>query len=271
MDIELFRTLAKFFPSLGDRLTQAGLNEKPEDFVRKSLLIAFYLTTFVMFVLTIIFIKFQIGKWLLALVFPALFFFLFINLVKRPEAIIKRKQRKFDEEIVFAGKFLVMELQSGVPVYNAMMGVSKSYPVVGKYFREILNRVDMGTPIEDAINESIEQTPSQDFRKVLWQVYNSLKTGSNLATGLNVTIEQIAAQQIIQVKEYGRKLNPLVMFYMAIAVIFPSIGIIMLIVFSSFFSISINLVVLLLVAGFVAFMQVLFLTIIWKQRPAIGV
>ncbi|MBN2454753.1 type II secretion system F family protein, partial [Candidatus Woesearchaeota archaeon] len=183
----------------------------------------------------------------------------------------KKKQKKFDQEIVFAGKFLVMELQSGVPIYNAMVSVSKSYPVVGRHFREILNRIDIGTPIEDAINESIEMTPSQDFRKALWQIYNSLKTGSDLAESMNSTIEQIAAEQIIKVKEYGRKLNPLVMFYMAIAVIFPSIGVIMMIVFSSFFSININLIVLLLIAGFVGFMQVMFLNIIWRQRPAVGV
>jgi Flp pilus assembly protein TadB len=267
----LFKRIARLFPGLNEKLVQAGIREKPEDFVKGSVLVAFYITTFVTVFLAFILMKLQIAKSIPFIVFPLLFFFLFINLVRRPDAIIKKKQRKFDQEIVYAGKFLVMELQSGIPVYNAMMSISKSYPIVGKFFGEILNRIDMGTPMEEAINESIELTPSKDFRKILWQIYNSLKTGSDLAEALNLTIEQIAAEQLIQVKEYGRKLNPLVMFYMAVAIIFPSIGIIMLIIFSSFFSVHINLAILLIVAVVVAFMQIFFLSIIWGQRPAVGV
>lgn len=271
MNIAPFKRIARIFPGLGDRLVQAGLRERPEDFVRNSVMIAFYITTFVSVFLAIIFMKLQMAQWFLIFLFPLLFFFLFLNLVRRPEAIIKKRQRKFDQEIVYAGKFMVMELQSGIPVYNAMISVSKSYPVVGRFFKDILNKIDMGTPIEEALNESIEITPSKEFRKILWQIYNSLKTGSNLAQALNSTIEQISAEQLIKVKEYGRKLSPLVMFYMAVAIIFPSIGIIMMIVFSSFFSVQINLAVLMIVALFVAMMQLVFLSIIWRQRPAVGV
>jgi archaeal flagellar protein FlaJ len=271
MSIAPFKRIARFFPGLGDKLVQAGLREKPEDFIKNSLLVAFYTTTFVVVLLAIIFMRLQIAQWFLVLLFPTLFFFLFINLVRRPDAIIKKRQRKFDQEIVYAGKFLVMELQSGIPVYNSMISVSKSYPVVGRFFQDIINKIDMGTPMEDALNESIEITPSNEFRKILWQIYNSLKTGSNLADALDMTIEQIAAEQLIKVKEYGRKLNPLVMFYMAVAIIFPSIGIIMMVVFSSFFSVQINLFALMIVAVLVAFMQLFFLSVIWGQRPAVGV
>ena len=271
MGLPLFKILTRFTPGLSGRLVQAGVLEKPEFFVKKSLFVSFYITTFVLFGMAIIFIKFQIVLWLLIVLFPFLFLLLFLNFVKRPDFSVRKKMREFDSEIVFAGKFLIIELHSGVPVYNAMISVSKSYPVIGKYFREIINRVNVGTPIEDAINESIELTPSQNFRKLLWQMYNSLKTGADLAPALQLTVEQIAAEQMIQVKEYGRKLNPLVMFYMVVAVIFPSIGIIMLIVFSSFFSLSLNLTILMIVAAFVAFMQLIFLNLMRSQRPAVGI
>jgi pilus assembly protein TadC len=270
MALPIFKALGRLFPALREKLVQAGLAEKPEEFIKKSFLIAFYLTTFIMVILTVIFIRLQIVKWLLAVIFPILMLLLFINFVKKPDLLIRKKQREFDREIVFAGKFLVIELQSGVPIYNAMLSVSKSHPTIGKYFKEILNRIDIGTPIEDAINESIELTVSNNFRKLLWQIYNSLKTGADLAEALKINIDNIAAEQIIEVKEYGKKLNPIVMFYMVVAVIFPSIGIIMFIVFSSFFAISVNIFALMLVAFFVALVQVIFLTIIRGQRPAVG-
>jgi len=270
MALPIFKILGNFFPALKEKLIQAGLAEKPEHFIKRSFMIAFYLTTFIMVVLIIIFITLQVVKWLLIIIFPILLLLIFINFVKRPDIIIRRKQREFDREIVFAGKFLVIELQSGVPIYNALISVSRSHPTIGKYFKEILNRIDIGTPMEDAINETIELTVSQNFRKLLWQIYNSLKTGADLAEALNINIEQIAAEQIIEVKEYGKKLNPIVMFYMVVAVIFPSIGIIMFIVFSSFFAISVNLFGLMLVAVFVALVQIVFLTIIRNSRPAVG-
>ncbi|MBI2663723.1 type II secretion system F family protein [Candidatus Woesearchaeota archaeon] len=266
----IFKIIARFFPGLEDKLVQAGILEKPEKFVRKSFFIAFYVTTFVIVGMSLVLIRLQTLKWFSAALFPVLLLVLFFNFIKRPDVIIRRKQREFDREVVFAGKFLVIELQSGVPVYDAMKSVAHSYPIIGRNFREITNRVDIGTPVEDAINQSIDLTPSANFRKLLWQLYNSLKTGADLAPALKVNIDQIAADQIIQVREYGKKLNPMVMFYMVVAVIFPSIGIIMFIVFSGFLAISINLTILLLVAGFVGLVQVLFLLFIRSQRPAVG-
>ena len=270
MRSSFFKILLRRFPALPETLIQAGMMDKPEEFVRKSFFGALYLTAGVSFALAMGLIKFGYVK-IAIFIAPLVFFMLFSSFLRKPNIAIRKKKREFDREIVFAGRFLVIELESGVPVYNAMISVTKSYPTIGKYFREILNRVDIGTPIEDAINESIELTPSPSFRKILWQIYNSLKTGSDLASALSVTLEQVAQDQVIQVKEYGKKLNPIVMFYMVAAIIFPSIGVIMFIVFSGFFSVSVNLTALLLVAAGVAFMQLMFLMIMKGQRPSVGV
>lgn len=269
LNILLFKRMARFFPGLSMKLVQAGIFEKPEVFIRKSFMLAFYLSTPILFILTLVFIRLQIVKWALFVIFPFAFSLVFLYVMKRPDIIILKKKRDMDQEIVYASRFLVIELGSGVPIYDAIRNVSNSYPVIGKYFREIINRVDIGTPIEDAINESIEQTPSQNFRRLLWQVFNSLKTGADLAAALSTTVDQIANEQVISVREYGRKLNPLVMFYMIVAVIFPSIGIIMLTVFSTFFSIKFGLPVLLIIAVFIAFVQFIFLSIIRSTRPAV--
>lgn len=265
----LFKRIASSFPGLGAKLVQAGIFKKPEDFVKASFTIAFYLTTALTLAIGGIISRFQLGAGVIFL-FPILFVLTFFYLMKQPDILILKKQREIDSEIVYAARFLVIELQSGVPIYDAMVSVSKSYPVIGKYFREILNSIDIGTPIENALNETIELTPSQNFRKFLWQIFNSLKTGADLAVALSTTTDQIAEEQVITVKEYGRKLNPIIMFYMVIAVIFPSIGVIMLIIFSTFFGIKIGMIVLILIAAFVALFQLIFVSVIREQRPAIG-
>jgi len=68
-------------------------------------------------------------------------------------------------------------------------------------------------------------------------------------------------------KEFGNKLNPMAMFYMMIAVIIPSLGVTMLIVFSSFMNIHISLLILIILALAIGFMQFMFLMMIKNSRP----
>jgi len=267
----IFERIAKSFPTLGLKLKQAGMKETPVGFVKKAAFASFYLTTFVVFVLGAIFMKLNILLRLLYFVFPIVFVVLFFYFMNLPEAKIHQKEREIDKELVFAGRFLVIELESGVPLYNSLINVSKSYRTIGKAIKEIIENVDLGATMEESIEEAIELTPSENFRKLLWQIMNSLKTGADVSASLNAVVEQVTREQIIAVKEYGRKLNPLAMFYMMIAVIVPSLGVAMLIVLSSFLAFELGISTLLILALFIGFVQLMFITIIRSSRPSVDI
>jgi len=89
-------------------------------------------------------------------------------------------------------------------LYNALANLSRNYVVIGKYFREITDKVRMGTTMEDALNETVEVCPSRDFRRVLWQIINSLRTGSDIASSLEAILEQIAREQAIEIKRLSK-------------------------------------------------------------------
>lgn len=247
------------------------MSDTPEQFVKKAAFTAFYLTTFVVFMLGALFLRMNILLRLLYFIFPVLFIALFLYFLKLPEVKIRQKEKEIEKEIVFAGRFLVIELESGVPLYNSLVNVSKSYKTIGKSIREIIENIDLGATIEESIEEAIEMTPSEDFRKLLWQIMNSLKTGADVSKSLNAVVEQITREQIIAVKEYGRKLNPLAMFYMMIAVIVPSLGVAMLIVLSSFLAFEFGILALLVIAGFLAFVQFMFIALIRGSRPSVEI
>jgi flagellar protein FlaJ len=261
--------VARSFPSLGLKLKQAGMNDTPEEFVKKTAFASFYLTTTVIFLVGAIFLKLNLLLRVLYFVFPVLFIFLFIYFMQVPEYKIKLKEKNIDREIVYACRFLIIELESGVPLYNALNNVSKSYKTIGRAFRDIVEDIDLGSTVEDAIEDAITLTPSQDFRKVLWQVLNSLKTGAEVSSSLNAVVDQITREQIIKVSEYGRKLNPIAMFYMMIAVILPSLGITMLIILSSFLAFELSLLVLIVVAFALGCVQFMFIAMIKTSRPAV--
>ncbi len=243
----------------------------PVEFVRRAAFTSFYMTTMIIFLLGALFMKLDILLRVLYFVFPLLFVGMFFYFMKLPEAKIIRREKDIDKEIVFAGRFLVVELESGVPLYNALVNVSKSYPTIGKAINEIIEDVDLGATIEEAIEEAIELTPSQDFRKLLWQIMNSLKTGADVSSSLGAVVDQITREQIIAVKEYGRKLNPLAMFYMMIAVIVPSLGVTMLIVLSSFLSFEMGLSSLMVLVLAIALIQFMFIAIIRSSRPSVEI
>jgi len=252
--------------------------DSPEEFVKKT-----FITSFMMsFGVAILFIGGLLNSFrgtlnlehpfLVALaLFPICFLLFFFYLLKIPDVKIMKKESGISKEIVFATRFLIIEIESGVPVYDAFVNVSKIYPVVGTYFAAIIDKVNMGTSMEDAMNEATELVPSADLRKILWQILNSIKTGADVTNALASVLQQIIDDQKIAVEEYGRKLNPLAMFYMLIAVIIPSLGTTMLIIFSSFIGFNLELPFLLMIAGLLGFMQFMFYALIKSSRPAVDI
>ena len=106
---------------------------------------------------------------------------------------------------------------------------------------------------------------------MLWQIINALRTGSDVSESLKSVIEQITKEQIIEIKTYAKKLNPLAMFYMIIAVILPSLGITMLIVLSSFISLQLSLPLLVGIAILLGLLQMIFFVVIKSSRPSVSV
>jgi len=265
----LFQRTAKAFPNLKVKLKQAGMDDKPEDFIKKTFVSAFYMTTGLVVFLFLILAKLNVVKGVFFVIIPLIFMVMFFYMIRLPDVRISKKEKDISKEIVFAGRFIIIELESGVPLYNAMVNVSKNYEIIGRYFKEITDKVDLGTSMEDALNEAVEFIPSNDFRKILWQIINSIRTGSDVAKSLYSVMEQITKDQITEVNKYGKKLNPLAMFYMIVAVILPSLGITMLIILSSFIQFELSLTILLSLAGFLGFVQFMFIAMVKFSRPAI--
>ena len=197
------------------------------------------------------------------------YFYLLYFFFNYPTARIIRAQKDINMEVVYAGRFLLIELESGMPVYNAFVNVAKNYKTIGKHFQNIVDKVNLGTDMEAAIDEEANVVPSQNVKKMFWQILNSIRTGANISGALTTVIDQIVREQQVEVQEYGRKLNPMAMFYMIVAVIFPTLGVTMLIVLSSFMKFRMTLSILLLLAGLIAFVQFMFLSLVKFSRPPI--
>ena len=133
----------------------------------------------------------------------------------------------------------------------------------------IVREINAGKPQIEALSESAVRNPSIFYRRAIWQIVNGMKAGATISNIVNETLDSLSQEQVIQIQNYGAQLNPLAMFYMLMAVIVPSLSITLIIVMSSFMSLS-SVTVKTIFWGlyfFVVFIQIMFLGIIKSRRP----
>jgi len=262
----MFKLIADKFPDLKLNLEQAQISKKPEEYIKNVLLMT-VIATFG-FGMSLVFVLIKAEKSLLFILFlilvPFIIFFFFIH---SPKVKAGKRVKDIDSEIVYAGRYMLVELSAGMPLFDVLVNVSQAYPKVGMHIQDIIKRVEVGTPLDTAINQIIEITPSPNFRKMMWQIMNSLRTGSDVSVALESMVEQISKEQLIEFKTYERKLNPLVMFYLMVAVILPSLGITMMSLLSTFLGIQLSFGILIGIAIFLIFVQFMFLSMIRSSRP----
>ncbi|MCX6773831.1 MAG: type II secretion system F family protein, partial [Candidatus Micrarchaeota archaeon] len=217
-------SMIPYLPGLGRRLAMADDARNPNDFIDWVLECSIGLT-----LLTTILSLLVVITYGLSLAFPivtllitfTLFFYYFFSY---PELKIIKKRKDIDNEIIFASKHIIVEISAGVPLFDALVGASDGYGKVSDEIKIIVQKVSFGEPLTHVLRDTAEKTPSQSFRRILVQIANSVVSGANVARSLEATVDQISKEQILEVKEYGQKLNPMIMFYLMIAVIFPSLG-----------------------------------------------
>ncbi len=254
-------------PDLRRRLREAGMPDDPVGFVQKALVGTIVMAFLLGVLLFFLFDMFAVDKALLVVLLPLLFGAAFFYQLQYPNAKAKKRARLVDRELVFAGRQMLIELKAGVPLFDAMLSISRDYGEVSREFAKIAERVNAGVPTDMAMHDVSEDNPSMAFKRVMLQLINSIRSGSDVAKALESVLDQISREQITEMKAYGQKLNPIGMFYMIFGIIMPSLGIAIGIIMFSFLSVSVTNVMLYSVLFVVLILQYIFLTIIESQKP----
>ena len=195
-----------------------------------------------------------------------LFFFSIFSIRVR----IRKREREIDKEVLFVGRYMLVKLYSGRPLLNALIETSESRGVAAKYIKEIVEDISTGSTIEEALNNAMVYSPSEKLRKILFYVNNALQLGIDVTKPLESVLEEITKQESIEIKKYSKKLNTLVIFYMLLAVILPSLGVAIFIVIASFVSFPIELKGLLVIIMFLAMFQFMFIALFKSSRPLVN-
>lgn len=273
----LTRAFNNLFPGHELKLRQADLDLTKKEYLSLCFASFFYNLLFflgLIFVLTFVVLQMEIvNSALISTVVSVSFssFAFFIQLYY-PTVKALRKERKTKEDLIFALRNMLVRLRAGVPVYQAMIGVSKEdFGVVSKEFGRTVSQIQKGKSQLEALEDMALRNPSKYFKRVIWQVSNSIRSGANVADTISTMVRNLSQEQLIEIRNYGNKLSPIAMMYMMVSVILPTLGTTMMIILGSFLGLNIPKIGFYGVIVMVVIFQFIFLSIIKSSRPPTGI
>jgi len=269
--MSLAYNIAAHIPNLKDKLRSAGIHKRPFEYVNDAIKNAFITALMITILSSFLILQNKLPLILIGLIFVISYVLVFSLMLKRADVAIKQREREIDRDVLFAGRFLLVKLNSGKPLINAIFEASQSYGVAGEYFGEIVEDIKIGTPLEDALEKAYKTTPSKKFRKILFQINTALKIGVDVTASVEAILEEISQEQLIEIQRYGKKLNSIIMFYLLAAIVVPSLGITLFSIIASMISLKIDLTMFLIILFFLTIIQIIFISIIKGVRPNLNI
>jgi pilus assembly protein TadC len=225
-------------------------------------------------ILTLILYLLKIKYFYLFAIGGSLLFSLFIlfNQLTYPKIYNGRKQKEIEKNLIPALEDMLVQLNSGIPLFSIMVNISSSnYGALSDEFKKAVKKINSGFPQMDVLEEIGDRNPSLYFRRALWQISNGMRAGSDIGIVIKESVKSLNEEQILQIQNYGNKLNPLIMFYMLVTVIMPALAITFLTIITSLVNLPEMLSMILFVGlgVFVILIQIMFLGSIKSMRPSL--
>lgn len=266
-----FKEMASKYPTLKRKLTIAHIDETVEDYVKRSFMSAIMLSVIVGIAFALFFLGVGLPVYLLIPVVLLAYWGFFKLFIHRADVTIHRLAKDIDRDVLFAGRFLLIKLNSGKPLINAIIDASNSYGVANRSFKEIVRDIELGTPLELALEKASRYSPSEKMRRILFQISNALKIGVDVTDFLDAILDEIAEDQLLEIKTYGRKLSGITLFYMLFAVVIPSLGITMFITVVSLVNVQVDIGLFGVFLFILCVVEFVFISIFKSIRPNVHI
>jgi archaeal flagellar protein FlaJ len=175
-----------------------------------------------------------------------------------------------DQELLFALRTLLIQLSSGISLFEAMHSITKGdYGQVSHEFEQVVRDINTGHSESSALEKLAFRTKSEILKKSVWQIITTMKSGGSIVTALNAEVDSLNAQQVEVIKNYSAELNLWTLIYLIIAAAMPSLGITFLVIASSIGGSGIGVEAVMLIALLAACIQVAMIFMIKTKVPKV--
>ncbi len=226
----------KIFPNLKQELEQSELGFDEKEYGAIIIFLVLFYTVFFSCLISLLlsritpdFLPLGIGIGL----FMGLM--MFFQAIMYPKILVRKKVRNLEKSLVFALRAILVQLKSGVSLFDSMTMVARGdYGAISVEFKKAIDAISTGTPEQDALQDMSDRNPSPYLRKALWQIVNGMNAGADISDILAETVSSMIREQRLAINRYGSQLRVLSLMYMMIGVIMPALGVTLLIILFTF-------------------------------------
>lgn len=261
----------KFFPKLERQLKTANMDKNPEEYLAESIFKSLKITIPVSLGLYVMGMNLsRPGLQLIGILsFPALIVMSTITFAGLPSIKTDRRTDKLEKDLPYALRDILIQIDSGIPLNQAMKTVTEGYGETSNEMERIVKDVDGGKAMVEALEDSIIRNPSESYRRAMWQLTNSMRSGTDISKTLSSVVDAIIKEQKITIQEYGESLNPFILVYLLLAIVGPALGITGLIVMASFTGTVVDIQLYTGILFGLVVVQIFFLNLIKSKRPEV--
>jgi len=267
------KRLVLLFPDLEWDLKRAGYNIDTTQFL--SIVMYLSLVSFIacVFMIVVPLVTVKGGEQLYISLLFSIFitFVMFLYLLFIPKMEISKRGRLIDGDLEYMLKDMEIQLSSGVPLFDTLVNVGRGkYGECSRIADEIVQEVEAGKSITDVLDGVGLWSPSDYLRNVLWQIVNTVRSGSDIKRSLAAISADLRIEKENKIKAYAQELNMWGLLYMLGAIILPSMGVTLLVILSSFIGggIITETLLWLILVGLI-FFQMIFISFVKGKRPTV--
>ena len=262
-----------FYPNVRYDLKNLGVDFPAEDYCSAAFLsgaiwavmIAAFLAIFltaapsIPFVLKIV-LPFLAG--FLALFVATAFFLMY------PRMMGKSIGSTIDKELIFAMRDMLIQISSGIPLFTVIENLgSANYGYVSMEFQRVATNVKGGSSLLNEIELMAIRTQSEYLKKISWQLVTAIRSGANLTSTLKSIVKILVDYQFAISKSFNAELNFIILIFMLVSAVLPTIGTTVLVIFSVFGMFGVSSDVLLGVVMISFLVQAGIVAYVYTKRP----
>lgn len=258
----------KAFPSLKLSLYQSKMDMNPKSYASLVFMTsAFYFAILTPLIFWVGLIAGQFDLFMPLVVGLSFSSFVMFYLIQYPKTLATRRMRTLESDLLNSLQHMLIEIKSGVPLFNSMVSISTGYGEISEEFKAVVKDINAGKSEVKALEEASRRNPSLYFRRTIWQLTNSIKAGSDIGDSIESVVHGLTQDQLIAIKKYGQELSPFTMIYMLFSIIMPTLGITFLIILSSFAGLEIPKIIFPAIIVGLAVFQFFYMGMIKTKRP----
>ncbi len=193
-----------------------------------------------------------------------------MQVMNYPSLQARAKGKDVERNLLYALRHITIQVRSGATLFEAMKSVAFSdYGKLSKDMEVAVKQIASGFPIASSVDSLAIRNRSKNYKKILWQLENAIRTGSDVGQVLMAMSENYFEEQRIAIQKFGKEMNTITMVFLITTVIFPVMAVIVVVLTALIPVQSIPSSFLFIFLFVVGFMQLMIIGYIREKRPPV--